>query len=227
MTNKELQEKLAAARAELEEKKSNVNFLTEKLAEQQHELREVKPALEAATARIAKLEEALRQKTAATSDSPVGETIDFSQTLVLADVQALSHWSNKSSARWGVDFEGSTKEIIAVIAKQMQTPQEKILELPDGNWRLITANRNAAMKIAGAAEIRIAHMIENGETVDCIVTAVPLRSMSLVARDAARAKGVGRFDLGSSKSMSFYGPAKVFIKGNGDVVIRQFQEPVL
>jgi hypothetical protein len=163
-------------------------------------------------------ERALSERAAISTDH--GPAIAFTHTLVLADTLALTNWSNKASATWGVDFEGDTEDA-EWLARAVGTTRERVEALADGSWRLHTSNRNAAMKITTNANLRLTHEADNGRKRNVKVASVGLRSMAMAARDASRASGVGRFALGSHGCLSFLGPCKVYLQTNGDVLIRQ------
>jgi hypothetical protein len=218
VTIKELEAQVAAATSDDVQDDAAITAIREQMGIIAGELHLLKQEHGKALVRAEAAEKALSERAAISTDD--GTAIAFSHTLVLADTLALTNWSNKASATWGVDFEGDSADA-EWLARAVGTTRERVEALADGSWRLHTSNRNAAMKITTNANLRLAHEADNGRKRDVVVSSVGLRSMAMAARDASRASGVGRFSLGSHGCLSFLGPCKVFLKTNGDVLIRQ------
>jgi hypothetical protein len=210
-TKVELEQQLQEKDAALRGIRSEIGAIAADLHAAQQQAAEFKERAEVA-------EEALAQRTAVSTQE--GQCVEIGTTLVLAETEALTHWSNKASATWAVDFEGDTEKA-GWACKAVATSREPIEELPDGSWRMHCSNRNAAMRMEKLGRDRIAAEVKRtGQPIAVTVEAVPTRSMAIAARDAARATGVGRFALGSFPTISFLGPVQVYVRDNGEVLIR-------
>lgn len=217
-TKAELEAQVADLQTQLEAKVGVIGAIRDEIGEVAAENHKLKALNEALTKQTAEAEKALAARTkVATLD---GNCVEIDATLVLAETEALTHWSNKASATWAVDFEGDSDKC-EWACKAVATSRERLEHLPDGSWRMHVSNRNAAQRMEALGRSRVAAKVkETGEPMNVHVEAVPTRSMRVAARDAARATGVGRFALGSFQTLSFLGPVQIYVRENGEVLIR-------
>jgi chromosome segregation ATPase len=217
-----LEEEKTALETELLEKTAAIKEIREQLGEMAAELHVARKQLDEAQKSAEQAQEELGRRTAISTED--GTPIEMASTLVLAETGALTHWVSKASATWAVDFEGESSAV-NFISHAIATNRERLEQLPDGTWRMHCANRNAAMRMESMGRARqAAETKARGKEFDLTIKAVPTRSMAMTAKDASRATGVGRFHLGSYQSLSFLGPTKVYVRDNGDVVIRTRQQ---
>jgi regulator of replication initiation timing len=217
-TKAELETQVADLEAQLGAKAGVIAAIRDEIGEVAAENHKLKAENKALIQQTAAAEKALADRTAVSTQE--GTCVEIEATLVLAETEALTHWSNKASATWAVDFEGDSAAC-EWAAKAVATSRERLEALPDGSWRMHVANRNAAQRMESLGRSRVAAKVkEQGSPLNVKVEAVPTRSMRVAARDAARATGVGRFALGSFPTLSFLGPVQIYVRENGEVLIR-------
>jgi len=124
----------------------------------------------------------------------LGSIATTSGTFAMADVDYLDgHWRGigASGGHWFIDFDGPDAEWLA-----NRHGRQTGVELADGTWRIKQGNRDVAKTVAAQAKRYI-----DRQDAKTRITVLPASCSRLVAADAARKAGVGRFSEDRALSM--------------------------